>query len=42
MRLVEDEEVVEAFATMDPMTRSTNGFCQGARGAVRISWIPCA
>ena len=22
------------------MTRSTNGFCQGARGAMRTSWIP--
>jgi hypothetical protein len=25
---------------MEPITRSTKGFCQGLRGAVRISRIP--
>jgi hypothetical protein len=37
MSLVQDEDMGEAPRRMEPITRSTKGFCQGARGAVRTS-----
>jgi hypothetical protein len=40
MPFVDHNDVIEAFASIDPMTRSAKGFCQGARGAMRISLIP--
>ena len=40
MGLAQDEAMIQALAAREPMTRSTNGFCQGARGAMRTSRIP--
>jgi hypothetical protein len=42
MRLAEHDYVIEAFATFDPMSRSTWPFCHGERGAVGWSRIPIA
>ncbi len=39
MSLVQDEEVVEALAANRAESRSTKGFCQGERGAIRTSRI---
>ena len=38
--LVENEHVIQALRRIEPMSRSTNGFCHGLCGAVRISSIP--
>jgi hypothetical protein len=37
---VPHDDVVEALAPEEPITRSTNGFCQGERGAVSTSSTP--
>ena len=42
MPLIEDDDVVQTLATDRPMTRSTWGFCQGERGAVRTAVRPKA
>jgi hypothetical protein len=36
---VQDHEVMRHSLRIDPMTRSTKGFCQGARGAMSTSRI---
>jgi hypothetical protein len=40
VREVSAQQAAEHSRRIDPMTRSANGFCQGARGAMRISRIP--
>jgi hypothetical protein len=40
VRHVENDHVVETFVRTDPITRSTNGFCQGDGGAVTTSSMP--
>ncbi len=37
MALVEDHHVIQAFVRIEPITRSTQAFCQGDRGAVTTS-----
>ena len=39
--LAEGEHLIQALVPDRPMSRSAKGFCQGLRGAVRTSWIPC-
>ena len=36
---VDHNDVIETFTSNRAMTRSAKGFCQGARGAMRISLI---
>jgi hypothetical protein len=38
--LIEDDDVIQTFAAVEPMRRSTYGFCQGDRGAVTTSLMP--
>ena len=40
MPLAEDENVIQALAWLEPIRRSTKGFCQGLCGAARTSSIP--
>jgi hypothetical protein len=37
VRLIENEDVIQALAANGPMSRSTKGFCQGDRGVIRTS-----
>ena len=39
---VPHDDVVQALGRLEPITRSTNGFCQGDRGAVSTSSMPIA
>jgi len=34
MTLTEHDDVIETFARIDPMSRSTGAFCHGEHGAV--------
>jgi hypothetical protein len=40
MSLAEHEEMVETLRRIEPISRSTNPFCQGDRGAVGRSRMP--
>ena len=42
MALVEDDDVIQTLAGIEPITRSTYAFCHGDRGAVITSVIPIA
>ena len=42
MRLARDNEIVQAFARIEPINRSAYPFCQGEAGAVGLSRIPIA